>query len=246
MLATILTYHQIVPDGASGRSFYALSRSEFERQVDVIARRTCGFVDGMLGLDGDRCVCLSFDDGTADHRWAAHTLSSRGLIGTFFVITGRLGQDGWLSEEDVSMMALQGHRIASHSVTHARLPTLGPDQLAFELAASKEHLERLTGRVVDWLAAPGGYCDDHCVEVAATLGYSVIRTMEWGYSSVPLRGRVPCLPVLPQYDLTMFQRLIEGSAPIWLHSTKQHVKHALGEPLYVRLRDLGGRLLGVG
>jgi peptidoglycan/xylan/chitin deacetylase (PgdA/CDA1 family) len=244
MPAVILTYHQIVPDGACGRSFYALSRSGFERQVDVIARRTCGLIDGMIDLDGGHRVCLSFDDGTADHRWAADTLRSRGLVGTFFVITGRLGQDGWLSEADVSMMALQGHRIASHSVTHARLPTLGPGQLAFELTVSKEHLERLTGRVVDWLATPGGYCDDHCVEVAATVGYSVIRTMEWGYPSIPLRGRVPCLPVLPHYDLTMFQRLIEGNAPIWLHRTKQHFKRALGEPLYVRLRDLGGRMLG--
>ena len=102
-------------------------------------------------------VFLTFDDGTADHRRAADLLSTHSLTGTFFVITGRLGSPGYLSEEDVRSIAAQGHRIASHSVTHRHLTLLNAAELTEELVASRERLEALApayGRLV----CAAGWC----------------------------------------------------------------------------------------
>ncbi len=85
----ILTYHRIVPDGRLKR-FHNLPASIFERQVAELASRTVGVTDGLLQLESGRGVCLTFDDGTADHGRVANVLAAYRLPGTFFMVAGRL------------------------------------------------------------------------------------------------------------------------------------------------------------
>jgi peptidoglycan/xylan/chitin deacetylase (PgdA/CDA1 family) len=241
-VATILTYHRIVPDAGRER-FHDIEASPFEWQLRRIAERTTA-TEGEPPLEpGHGPVCLTFDDGTADHRRVADLLSLHGLTGTFFVITGRLGALGYLSEEDVRQVAAQGHQIASHSVTHRPLTSLSADELADELLASRERLEMLAQRAVDWFAPPGGVYSRVAIDKALRVGYKVVRTMDWGYAELPLGGRVPCLPVMARYDIAMFDRLLDGRAPLWLHSVKNLLKRGVGLGTYTRLRNFGDTLI---
>lgn len=237
-VATILTYHRIVADGGRER-FYDIEASQFLQQLRRVAEATPAAASGVP----DGRVWLTFDDGTADHRRAADLLSSQGLLGTFFIITGRLGAAGYLSERDVRSIADAGHSIASHSVTHRRLTSLSAADLDDELAASRRHLEALVQRRVDWFAAPGGVCSPAVVDHALQAGYQVVRTMDWGYAKLPLRGQVPCIPVFARYDSAMFDRLLDGRAPLWVYSVKNLVKRSLGSGLYATLRDLSDRFV---
>ncbi len=237
-VVTILTYHRIVPDG--GRAFfYDVETTPFARQVRRVAERTMATQGDARAGPGCGPVYLTFDDGTADHRRAADLLSSQGLAGTFFAITGRLGTPGYLSEDDVRYMVAQGHRLGSHSVTHRRLTSLSAAELAEELVSSRAHLEALAQHTVDWFAPPGGVYSPAVLEAALRVGYQIVRTMDWGYAEVPLRGRVPCLPVFARYDMAMFDRLLEGQAPLWLHSVKNLLKRSVGLGIYTRLRNFG-------
>lgn len=239
-VATMLTYHRIVPDGAR-ESFHDVEASPFEQQLRRIVERTTATEDGFRLIPERGPVCLTFDDGTMDHRRAAGLLSSFGLTGTFFVITGRLGTPGYLSEEDVRSMAAQGHRLASHSVTHRHLTSLSAAELADELVNSRRHLEALTRGTVDWFAPPGGVYSAAAIDAVLQVGYKVVRTMDWGYAGLPLRGRVPCLPIVAGYDIAMFDRLLEGRAPLWLNSMKNLLKWGIGSGLYTRLRNFGDK-----
>lgn len=236
-VATILTYHRIVPDGCR-EQFHDIEATPFVGQLRRVLERTA--TEGQTG-SRPACgpVCLSFDDGTVDHRRAAALLSAHGLTGTFFVITGRLGTPGYLSEADVRSIAAQGHRIASHSVTHRHLTQLNAAELTEELVASRERLEALGQRTVDWFAPPGGVYSRAILDRVLLSGYQIVRTMDWGYAQIPLRGCVPCLPVIARYDMAMFDRLLEGRAPLWLHSVKNLLKRGVGLGIYTRLRNLG-------
>lgn len=240
--AIVLTYHRIVPDGER-RLFHDVEIGAFVRQVRRVVERTAKAVDGSRVMPASRYVHFTFDDGTGDHRRAAEVLSRHDVCGTFFIITGRLGRAGYLTEDDVIGMAAEGHRIASHTVTHRHLTSLPPSELLEELNVSRLRLEQLIERKADWLAAPGGICSTAVVETALRAGYRVVRTMDWGYARMPLHGEVPCLPVFARYDIGMFDRLLDGRAPLWLHWAKDLVKRGAGPGLYTTLRNLGDRLL---
>ncbi len=79
-----------------------------------------------------------------------------GLSGVFFVVSGNLDRPGKLQTDHVRELANNGHRIGSHTVTHARLPELSEEDLRAELEVSKQDLEILLGQTVDWLAPPRG------------------------------------------------------------------------------------------
>lgn len=232
----ILNYHRIVPDGSQAH-FYDIAESAFAAQMEALAARRQETVDGAVRLPDGRLVYTTFDDGTDDHHRAARVLSDLGLYGVFFVVTGKLGDPGRLTERQVEQMEADGHRIGSHTVTHARLPEATDEDLTAELVQSKETLEKLLGTTVDWLAPPGGLFDSRVIAAATEAGYRVIRTMEWGYAVTPLQGRVPTLPVIPTYDLAGFGRLLDGRAPLWRYRLKTGLKNLVGEDRYVRMRD---------
>jgi peptidoglycan/xylan/chitin deacetylase (PgdA/CDA1 family) len=233
----VLNYHRVVPDGAESE-FYDVPESVFDAQMRILAERMVETVDGEIRLSSGITTCLTFDDGTKDHYRVGHSLRELGLPGVFFVVTGKLDAAKRLTTPQVQELAEMGHRIGSHTVTHARLPEITDAELRSELVGSRRHLEHLLSRPVDWLAPPGGLFDKRVLEVAADVGYRVIRTMEWGYASRPLEGRIPALPVLPSYDREGFVRLIEGRAPLWRYHLKRGLKSAVGEDRYVRLRDV--------
>jgi peptidoglycan/xylan/chitin deacetylase (PgdA/CDA1 family) len=234
---TILTYHRITNKHSESWHFHDVAMPRFQSQMIHLSQRATRAEGPLHYLERGQPVVLTFDDGTADHLTVGTMLQEHGLLGTFFVISGRLGQTGFLSGSGVRRLAALGHRIGSHTVTHRRLPSLGTAQIVDELGSSKAMLEDLTGKAVDWLAPPGGVLCSRSLAVAMELGFKVVRTMEWGYAPLPPAGVVPCLPVLQQYSLHRFERLLDGRAPTWLFHVKRHLKNVLGDQFYTVCRN---------
>lgn len=226
--AVILTYHRVPPDMAVEK-FYDISFSQFKEQMKLVSERSAG-------PDASR-IYITFDDGTDDHAAAGELLQELGLSGVFFVITGRLGQNGYLRREQVVQLARQGHLIGSHGISHRHFTRLGSSELEKELTGSKSFLEDLTGTMVDWIAPPGGVYNQTVLNRALNLGYRVFRTMDWGYSSLPLSGRADCLPVFRHYPLVTLDRMLEGNAPLWRYRLKNILKTIVGEKLYTGIRN---------
>ena len=232
----VLNYHRIVPDGGQ-REFYDVTESAFAAQMRLLAERGTLQSGGEVRLDEGMSAYVTFDDGTDDHHRAARVLADLGLSGVFFVVTGKLDIPGRLTTDQVKEMATAGHRIGSHTVTHARLPETDDEELAIELKESKRALEEMLDTEIDWLAPPGGLFDPRVIAAATGAGYRVIRTMEWGYAAHPLEGRIPTLPVIPTYDLDGFNRLLVGKAPLWRYRFKTRFRQVVGEDSYVSIRD---------
>jgi peptidoglycan/xylan/chitin deacetylase (PgdA/CDA1 family) len=241
--AAILTYHRIVADGGRTR-FHDLELAAFTAHVRRLREGTLDAGGGHHIVSGRGPVYVTFDDGTEDHRRAADILAAQGFSGVFFIIADKIGASGFLAADEIRAMAAQGHRIASHGLTHRHMTALDAAAVAAELGTSRARLEAITGGAVDWFAPPGGLYSREVVAAALGAGYAVFRTMDWGYAAWPLCGRVPSLPVLPRCDLAAFDRLLDGRAPLWMHTVKGALKRTLGARAYVALRDRAAGLAG--
>jgi len=97
---------------------------------------------------------FTFDDGfISQYNYAAPILDSFGFKGTFFVISGSMTDDlpgiwRYGTWKQFREMALDGHEIGSHTVTHADLDTLATGDtttagtLLYELYQSKKTIEQ--------------------------------------------------------------------------------------------------------
>ncbi|MBD3243086.1 MAG: polysaccharide deacetylase family protein [Chitinivibrionales bacterium] len=127
-------------------------------------------------------VILTFDDGLEDcYTKALPILTALGIPASFFPIAGCLGAASsnadvygtqrYLSASEVRQIADRGHEIGSHSLTHADLVLLPPDELREELRRSKAILEDIVGHQVTSISFPFGSCNDHVWRAAQECGY---------------------------------------------------------------------------
>lgn len=88
-----------------------------------------------------------------------------------------------LDWDAVRTLAQRGVEIGSHTVSHALLSALSPEQAARELRDSKERIEREIGQPVLGFAFPNGHRGDFTTQHVAMLkqaGYAYACTAEWG------------------------------------------------------------------
>lgn len=69
-------------------------------------------------------VSLTFDDTFSDAFQVGDLASARGMRATFFVNSGRIGQSGYMTKQQLVTLEQQGHEIGGHTLGHANLTTL--------------------------------------------------------------------------------------------------------------------------
>jgi peptidoglycan/xylan/chitin deacetylase (PgdA/CDA1 family) len=190
----ILLYHHVATPPADARSpaLYVPPRL-FARQVAALRR--AGYTAVTLGhawrhwQDGarlpDRPVILSFDDGYAD-QYSNAAVALRGLRwpGVLNLQTRRLGVAGGLTRARVRRMLRDGWELASHSVTHPDLTTLGPEELRAEVAGSRAALRQaFPRRPVDFFCYPYGRHDAAVEAAVRDAGYLGATTTRRGAAS---------------------------------------------------------------
>lgn len=152
-----------------GEAVYWLSEPDFRDILDQIA--------GM----GDHKPHITFDDGNvSDVAIALPELNKRGLRATFFLLTGRLGQPGGLSDKDVAILAQSGHQIGLHGHAHRDWRALNPDERITEFRTARQRLEALSGQPVTLAAAPFGFYDRSVIAHLKAEGFTALYTSDYG------------------------------------------------------------------
>src|SRR6266481_9690243 len=174
----ILMYHSI-SDNLFGMShpYYHINTlpevfSEQMRWLRNSGYRTVGLDEAWEGLaagsDLSKTVVITFDDGYQDfYTDALPVLKQCGFTATIFLATDRIqdtsarfeGAD-YLTWREVRELQAEGIRFGSHTVTHPDLRSLGPDQIEFELACSKEIIEQNLGAPVQSFAYPFSFPEE--------------------------------------------------------------------------------------
>jgi putative cell wall-binding protein/peptidoglycan/xylan/chitin deacetylase (PgdA/CDA1 family) len=143
----------------------------------AVAATTLGVLSGFAApaqAAAPTIVSLTFDDGNADQVAAAQTINGKGLLGTFFIISGYVGQPGYLTQTDVANIAGSGNEIGGHTVHHLDLTTLTADDATREICNDRVNLSNWGYNVTDF-AYPYASLNPAVESIVQGCGYNSAR-----------------------------------------------------------------------
>lgn len=190
----------------------------------------------------DKALILSVDDGYKAGALGAEAFEAHGFRGVFFVNPGSLGRGSFMDWQACRELEKRGHEVASHTLTHGKLPKplAGQTPAKYrawvdkELVEAKRRLDKELGHPVTALAYPYGAYNPAVGQAALRAGYTMHFTVSDGVNVAasldPLRlrrillmghpsqkafeKRLSLEPVTLPYDAVQEGSLyFEGSAP---------------------------------
>jgi peptidoglycan/xylan/chitin deacetylase (PgdA/CDA1 family) len=172
-------------------------------------------------------VVLTFDDGTADHLAVARMLSRRGLKGTFYVNSGRLGKRGFLSVAALRAIAKEGHEIGGHTLRHPHLPELFDAAQQTEICDDRRALLKM-GFAVRSFAYPFGALDESSKRIAMGCGYNSARDINGLYRPDSCSA-CPVTETIPPADLAAVRATSQTRLPRTARTLREFVTRAQRE-----------------
>jgi peptidoglycan/xylan/chitin deacetylase (PgdA/CDA1 family) len=182
----ILVHHSISLKGDG----FAIAPGRFAAELDALAGSGCRTVSFHEWLEGKplppRPVILTFDDGYEDaYTTALPELRARGMVGTFFVVTGWIGADAvhrvvreeagvtrrYLVWPEVEALSAAGMEIGSHGEQHRPLSHIPEAEAREEAVESRRKLESRLHRPVEVFAYPFGASRQELKAVLREAGY---------------------------------------------------------------------------
>ena len=154
-------------------------------------------------------VTTSWDDGHSGDLPLAELLAARGMVGTFYWTVDH-PEFQYLEPQQTADLLDMGMEIGGHTMTHPDLTKISPDQLKWELEASKTHLEDYVQRPVRTFCYPFGYFNRAVRDAVEQAGYELARTTE------AFRTTTGSDPMLVPVTMQVFQ-----------HDAKTHLKHSI-------------------
>jgi len=184
-------------------------------------------------------VSLNFDDGNVDVlQYAVPIMRSSALVGTFYVVTDRIGTRGYLSASDLNELQRAGNEIGAHTRKHRDLTLLSEDDVRNEVAGSKAALGAM-GLDVSTFAYPFGSFNGRVEQAVKDAGFVGARSTNSG-TNTPSTDRFALLR-LDMNDATTLEGVeaaIQGAITKneWLILAFHHVNGAYaGRPKVVDL-----------
>lgn len=159
-------------------------------------------------------IRLSFDDGNAsDHDIALPRLRARGLTADFFVLSGRIGQLGSLSAEQIRALAACGMGIGSHGIAHRDWRRIGATDLEAEVTGSRGAIKDILGRPVTTAGIPFGSYDAQVLAALRRAGYSAVYSSDGGTMNPQafLRPRTSVRATMTEAEIAA---ILTGSMPL--------------------------------
>jgi peptidoglycan/xylan/chitin deacetylase (PgdA/CDA1 family) len=185
----ILMYHYIrtPPSILVDRLGYNLSVSptDFSQQMDWLAvhgyhpitmNDLRAYFAGRQVLPS-KPVVITLDDGYADlYQIAFPILRAHRFKAVAYIVSGFVGQPGYVTAAQVVELSQNGIEIASHTVNHPNLAHTSGPEVMWELSASKKWLQDLIGHPVLDFAYPAGRFNDQVIAALQAIGYESAAT----------------------------------------------------------------------
>lgn len=187
-------YHVINPPpaGAPYPGLY-VDAEEFAEQVQALARAGYHAVtlDQLWAnwhegapLPPGKPVVLSFDNGyQSQYTNALPVLRRLGWVGVENMqLTGLPPSQGGLSSAQIRGLVAAGWELDTQGFSHADLTTLDASQLHYQVAVSRETIQRLYHVPVNWFCYPSGQYDATVIAAVQSAGYRGSTTVVPGWA----------------------------------------------------------------
>ena len=140
----------------------------------ALAASLMGLTAPAANAVGETVVTLTFDDANVDQLVAADKLNSLNMHGTFFLPSGFMNQTNYMTTAQAQALQSAGHEIGGHSVTHADLAAVGPDELKRQVCNDRATLTGY-GLDIQSFAYPFASANAAAEAAVAACGYNSAR-----------------------------------------------------------------------
>lgn len=185
----VLTYHRVVSMPAVGLPDLIVDPANFAAELGALASGGYHTVSQAQLFDAlyhgaslpAKPILISVDDGYVDDvRTILPDLERLHMVATFFVITGRMTEPGFLSADQIRELDRAGMDVGDHTAHHVDLRLLTPSELQSETAGSRQVLEHVLGHPVYYFAYPFGAFNDTVIAALRTAGFTMAYTTAGG------------------------------------------------------------------
>ena len=189
----VLEYHEVADSVPSDEWAYNVPPEDFREQLAYLRAEgyeTISMLDYAKAKKGklmlpQKPVVLTFDDGYENnYTTLLPILEEYGMKGTVYMITNRIGREGYLTWNQLRDMQARGMEIGSHTANHIPLTTLSREQQRDELRLSKLMLEWKGMKTIYSFSYPNGAYDDGVVAMLQEEEYLTAVTGEAGLNSL--------------------------------------------------------------
>ncbi len=126
-------------------------------------------------------VMLTVDDGYVDDvNQILPVLRAHHMVATFYIITGRFHEPGFLDESQVRQLDAAGMDVGAHTRHHVPLSSVSTGVMKNEILGSRNDLQRVLGHPVQWFAYPYGAYDAAVVDELRRAGFVLAATTNGG------------------------------------------------------------------
>ena len=172
-----------VPEMIEGECEYSITRKTFKKLVEQSLKESYSFsaIKDIFDIKNDKSVFLTFDDGYEGvYKNVLQICEEMGIPFCIFITIGFLNRENYISRKElIELSKCKLCTIGSHTMTHPMLRYLSEDKIKYELSESKQVLEEIIDKEVEFLAYPYGSVfavDDRSIELAEKVGYKMAFT----------------------------------------------------------------------
>jgi peptidoglycan/xylan/chitin deacetylase (PgdA/CDA1 family) len=181
----VLTYHRVHTMPAVGQPDLIVDPVNFDAELRALHDAGYHPISQTQMFDAlfegrplpPKPIVISVDDGYVDDvRTILPDLEHWHMVATFFVITGRMTEPGFLSAGQIRELDQAGMDVGDHTAHHVDLRLLTPAELEAETAGSRRTLEAVLGHPVYFFAYPFGAFNDRVVQAVRAAGFTMAYT----------------------------------------------------------------------
>ena len=170
-------------------------------------------------------VTLTFDDGHTSHDALITPLQSRGMAGTFYVNSAKLGSSSYyMTWDDVRALADAGNEIGGHTLDHARLTRVSTTEAQRQVCADRASLQQ-HGFAAASFAYPYGDVNSSVESIVQACGYTSGRALG-GVKSGTVCRSCPLAETMPPRDPFEVRTLRHATPTTKLAELQEYVTQA--------------------
>jgi peptidoglycan/xylan/chitin deacetylase (PgdA/CDA1 family) len=185
----VLTYHRVHTMPAVGQPDLIVDPATFASELQALSSGGYHTITQAQLFDAmykgaalpAKPVMISVDDGYVDDvRTVLPDLQRFHMVATFFVITGRTTEPGFVTEAQIRELDRAGMDVGDHTAHHVDLNLLSASQLRSETTGSRQRLQAILGHPVYFFAYPFGAYNDTVVRAISAAGFTLAYTTAGG------------------------------------------------------------------
>lgn len=201
-------------------------RSLLESHIAKI--RKCGFEIVKEISSPNNQIMIAFDDGWKGLYDNKDYFLASGIFPTVFIAVDLIGQEGYMTAEQITELSDLGFCFECHTWTHTGLPDHHGESLKHELQDAREELERRFGKPFTAICFPQGRYSNEVIEGCKAAGFEKMYSSVCGGYYDEYEHHIIRRNLMQAVPVSQVKLILEGDTPLLRNRDLKHHKSDYG------------------